>query len=73
MQVKLAVNASYPSAAPLSTVPPTVLLTLPILRKEVEYHFVNRDLVLLDVEANLILDFIKNAAPPLVATRTGKR
>jgi hypothetical protein len=73
MQVKLAVNASYPSAAPLSTVPPTVLLSLPLLRKEVEYHFVNRDLVLLDVEANLILDFIRNAAPPLVATATRKR
>ncbi len=68
MQVKLAVNASYPAAAPVSTVPPTVLLTLPVLRKEVEYRFVNRDLVLLDTEANLILDFMRNAAPPLVAT-----
>jgi flagellar motor protein MotB len=68
MQVKLAVNAPYPAAAPVSTVPPTVLLTLPVLKKEVEYRFVNRDLVLLDVEANLILDFLRNAAPPLVAT-----
>ncbi len=73
MQVKLVVNAPYPPAAALSTVPPSLLLNLPLLRKEVEYRFVNRDLVLLDVEANLILDFIKDAAPPLVPTRTGRR
>jgi hypothetical protein len=68
MQIRVAVNAIYPSAAPLSTVPPTVVLSLPLLRKEVEYHFVNRDLVLLDVEANMILDFIRLAAPPLTTT-----
>jgi len=72
MSVRLAVNADYPTAAALSTVPPSVLLTLPLLRKEVEYHFVNRDLVLLDVQANLILDFLRNAAPPLTGTATGK-
>ena len=72
MSVRLAVNADYPTAAALSTVPPSVLLTLPLLRKEVEYHFVNRDLVLLDVQANLILDFLRNAAPPLGGTTTGK-
>src|SRR5262249_44054299 len=70
MQVRLAVNAPYPAAAPVSTVPPTVLLTLPVLKKEVEYRFVGRDLVLLDVDANLILDFMRNAAPPLVRTAT---
>lgn len=68
MRVKLAVNAPYPLAAPLSSVPPSVLLTLPLLRKEVEYRFVNRDLVLLDVEASLILDFITAAAPPLTTS-----
>jgi hypothetical protein len=72
MTVKLAVNADYPAAAALSTVPPSVLLTLPLLRKEVEYHFVGRDLVLLDVEANVILDFLRAAAPPLTGTATGK-
>lgn len=73
MQVKVAVNAPYPAAAALSSVPPTVLLTLPILRKEVEYRFVNRDLVLMDVDANLILDFIPQAAPPLTGTTTTRR
>src|SRR5207247_8465479 len=65
MQVKLAVNAPYPAAAAVSSVPPSVLLTLPLLEKEVEYRFVNRDLVLRDIDANLILDFIRLAAPPL--------
>jgi hypothetical protein len=71
MTVKLAVNADYPAAAALSTVPPSVILTLPQLRKEVEYRFVNRDLVLLDVEANLILDFLRSAAPPLTGAAAG--
>jgi Skp family chaperone for outer membrane proteins len=73
MQVKLAVNAPYPAAAAVSSVPPSVLLTLPLLEKEVEYRFVNRDLVLRDVDANLILDFIRLAAPPLVPARPAKR
>jgi hypothetical protein len=72
MNVKLAVNADYPAAAALSTVPPSVILTLPQLRKEVEYRFVSRDLVLLDVEANLILDFLRSAAPPLTGAAAGK-
>jgi hypothetical protein len=72
MNVKLAINADYPAQAALSTVPPSVILTLPQLRKEVEYRFVNRDLVLLDVEANLILDFLRAAAPPLTGPAAGK-
>jgi len=73
MQVRLAVNAPYPAAAAVSSVPPSVLLTLPLLEKEVEYRFVNRDLVLRDIDANLILDFIRLAAPPLVPARPAKR
>jgi hypothetical protein len=63
--VRVAVNAPYPLSAPLSTVPASVLLTLPGLPPEVEYRFVGRDLVLRDVTANLIVDFISQAAPPL--------
>ena len=70
MAVKIAVNAAYPEAAPVSTVPPSVLLTLPPIPADiVEYRFVNRDLVLRDVGANLIVDFITAATPPLVASR----
>jgi Skp family chaperone for outer membrane proteins len=73
MQVKLAVNVPYPAAAPVSNVPPSLLLTLPLLEKEVEYRFVNRDLVLRDIDANLILDYIRLAAPPLGPARPAKR
>jgi hypothetical protein len=66
MPVRLAVNATYPEAAPVSTVPPSVLLMLPPLpEKVVEYRFVNRDLVLRDVGANMIVDFLARATPPL--------
>lgn len=65
--VKVAVNAPYPLAAPVSTVPPSVLLHFPTLPQELEYRFVGRDLVLRDTTANLIVDFIPEAAPPLTA------
>jgi len=58
--VNLMVNATYPSAAPLSTVPPSVLMALPMLPKELEYRFVGRNLILRDTQANLIVDFIPN-------------
>jgi hypothetical protein len=57
------VNAAYPDSAPLSTVPPTLLLRLPKLPKEVEFRFVGRDLVLYDAYADLIVDFVPNAMP----------
>ena len=45
MAVRVAVNADYPEAAPVATVPPSVLLSLPHVPQEfVEYRFVNRDL-----------------------------
>jgi hypothetical protein len=60
---KVVVNGQYVPAAPLSTVPPTLLLALPILPDEVEYRFVGRTLILRDTVANLIIDFIPNAVP----------
>jgi len=46
LAIRVAVNASYPEAAPVSTVPPSVLLSLPQIPAEyVEYRFVNRDLL----------------------------
>ncbi len=57
-QVALRVNAIYPDAAPLSTVPPMVLLKLPPLPDQLEYRFVNHHLVLRDRKANLIVDFM---------------
>jgi len=58
--VDIMVNGTYPSNASLSTVPPSVLMALPTLPKELEYRFVGRNLILRDVQANLIVDLIPN-------------
>jgi hypothetical protein len=60
-RVDLAVNAKYPAKAPLSTVPPSVLLKLPKLPGGLEYRFVGRHLILYDSKANLIVDILRNA------------
>jgi len=60
-QAPLAVNAVYPDGAPLSTVPPTLLLRLPKLPETVEYRFVGKALVLRDVRANIVVDYVPNA------------
>ena len=59
--VPLKVNASYPEGAPLPTVPPNLLANLPRLPEALEYRIVDKHLILRDVDANLIVDFIPNA------------
>jgi hypothetical protein len=59
--VPLKVNAEYPDNAPLMTVPPNILAALPKLPEDLEYRFVNRNMILLDTHANLIVDFVPNA------------
>ena len=62
--VTIRVNADYPLRAPVSTVPASLLLVLPQLPPDVlEYRFVGRDLILIDTEANLIVDYILGAVP----------
>jgi hypothetical protein len=61
--VKLAVNGRYPDDVPLSTIPPQVLQTLPKLAEEMEYRFIGDALILLDVHAHVIADFIPDAMP----------
>jgi len=61
--VKLRVNSRYPDTVPLTTVPPQVLQTLPKLTEELEYRFIGDALILLDVHAHVIADFIDNAMP----------
>jgi hypothetical protein len=60
---RIAINGAYPMRAgvPLQSTPPTLLLNLPQLPAEVEYRIVGRSLVLLDVKANLIVDFMPGA------------
>jgi len=59
--VPLRVNARYPDEVPLSTVPPQVLLSLPKLPEELEYRFIGTSLILLDVHAHTIADFMERA------------
>jgi len=61
--VKLRVNDSYPSSAPLQTLPPSLLLNLPKLSPELEYRVVSRNLILRDVDANLIVDYMTGVIP----------
>jgi len=59
--VPLRVNADYTQGAALSTVPPSLLLTLPQLPKPLEYRFVGGSLILLDTAAAIIVDFLPAA------------
>lgn len=58
-----AVNVRYPDDVPLSTMPPDVMRLLPKIDDEVQYRFIGRHLILLDVEAHVIVDVIDNAIP----------
>jgi hypothetical protein len=61
-QIWLKVNATWPASEPLTTTPPNLLANLPQLPEDVEYRITNkRHLVLRDVDANIIIDFIYNA------------
>ena len=61
--ITLTVNGRYPDTVPLSTIPPQVLQTLPKLTEDLEYRFIGDWLILLDVDAHVIADFIDNALP----------
>jgi Skp family chaperone for outer membrane proteins len=58
------VNASYPAGASLSVMPTKLLLVFPPLPEELQYRFVDRDLILWDVHANLVVDVVRNAIVP---------
>jgi len=62
-EIHLHVNETYPDGVPFTTVPPTLLLKLPKLPDQVAYRIVGRDLILLDVEANLVVDRITEVIP----------
>lgn len=57
------VNAPYPAGQPLPTAPPNLLLSLPVLPEELEYRIVGKHLLLRDVQANLVADYMLNAIP----------
>jgi hypothetical protein len=59
--VRFKVNAKYPDAQPLPTVPANVLATLPELPAPLEYRIVGQHLLLLDTASDLIADYMLNA------------
>jgi hypothetical protein len=66
------VNDFYPEDEPLATVPPLLLQQLEPLPPELQYRFLATDLILLDIDTALIVDFIPNAferRSPALATR----
>jgi hypothetical protein len=62
-QRQVRVNDCYPSGEPLATMPPALLLRLPPLAPELQYRFIGRMLILLDVDASLVVDVLPDALP----------
>jgi hypothetical protein len=62
-RIALTVNSRYPDEVPVSTVPPQVLSALPPLPDELEYRFIGERLILLDIHAHTIADFMDNVFP----------
>jgi len=63
VKLALKVNETYPQRTPLQSVPPTLLQNLPKLPPELDYRVVGHALVLRDIGANLIVDFIPDLIP----------
>lgn len=61
--VVLRVNYPYAQSAELSEMPATLLTKLPQLPKEVRYRFVGRNMLLVDRESNVIIDYMTEALP----------
>jgi hypothetical protein len=57
-------NDGYPEGAELTPMPATILLHVPELPPELEYRIINKDLIIRDREANLIVDILRNAVTP---------
>lgn len=58
VKIQLHVNDPYPPSVPLQSTPPTLILNLPKLPPELDYRVIGRSLVLRDVDASLIVDFV---------------
>jgi len=59
----LVVNGAYPRQDPVQSMPPSLLKCLPPLPRELEYRIVGRTLILRDIDANLIVDYMNEALP----------
>jgi len=61
--VPIRINYAYPESQELLEMPATLLLRLPQLPKQLRYRFVGRNMLLVDRENGLIIDFMTNAIP----------
>jgi hypothetical protein len=61
--VPLRVNYPYPETKEQLEMPPTLLLRLPQLPKQIRYRFVGPNMLLVDRENGLILDYMTDALP----------
>jgi ABC-type transporter MlaC component len=61
--IPLKINYPYPETKELTQIPPTLLLKLPQLPKQVKYRFVGRHMLLVDTDNGLIVDYTLNALP----------
>jgi hypothetical protein len=52
------VNQTYPSDYPLATFPATLLKLMPTLPEGFEYRLLTNALIIRDIKANIIIDFI---------------
>ena len=57
------IHLRLPVSAQMATMPPSLLKVLPALPKELEYRILGRYLILRDVDASLILDYVPAAVP----------
>ena len=62
------VNGRWPAGAPLPTMLPDMLAALPRLPPGLEYRFMRWDLILRDIDANLVVDFIPDVIPVTINT-----
>jgi hypothetical protein len=65
--VRAVVNAPLPDGA-THEMPVVLLMVLPVLPPELEYRIVNHDLVLWDVHADLVIDYVPAAFGPSITT-----
>jgi hypothetical protein len=69
LTLTLHVNAPWPPDVPRPIMPPRLLANLYPLPEGLEYRFIDRHLVLLDSEANLVADYILHVVPSVVRRR----
>lgn len=61
--VPVKVNAEYPASQEKLEMPPKLLLALPELPEILQYRFVGKDMLIVDRESNLIIDFAPDVVP----------